>query len=259
MVEGLRFDKAEYAGGETGTGCSVCLKPLGVQYYTLNGNAICSRCRSRLERESNGGSRAGRLLRATVFGFAAGAVGTALWYGVRAATGYEFGLLAIVVGFGVGTAVRAGSRGRGGWAYQALAMFLTYGSIVSTYVPDIVQALGQQAEQESNGAATAAPAESAEEVQLASFEGDQAPAEGGGAVTAQHMGVGQGVLALGVAAVFLLALAFAVPFFGGVENIMGIIIIGIALYEAWKINRKLPAQIAGPYRLGGGQPPAIGA
>jgi len=259
MVEGLRFDKAEYAGGETGTGCSRCQKPLGVQYYTLNGTAICGRCRSRLERERNGGSRAGRLLRATVFGFAAGAVGTALWYGVRAATGYEFGLLAIVVGLGVGAAVRAGSRGRGGWAYQALAMFLTYGSIVSTYVPDIIQALGQQPEQESTEAAPGDLAEPAEGAALASLEERAVPVEGGEVATAQHMGVGQGVLALGLAAAFLLALAFAVPFLGGVENIMGIIIIGIALYEAWKINRKLPAQIAGPYRLGDGQPPAIGA
>src|SRR6185369_12446260 len=39
------------------------------------------------------------------------------------------------------------------------------------------------------------------------------------------------------------------PFLGAV-SLMGWIIIGIALYEAWKLNRRLP--ITGPLRFGGG-------
>ena len=46
----------------------------------------------------------------------------------------------------------------------------------------------------------------------------------------------------------LFGLAFAAPFFGGTQNIMGIVIIGIALYEAWKINRRMT--LAGPYLVG---------
>ncbi len=50
-------------------------------------------------------------------------------------TGYEFGLIAILVGYAVGIAVRRGSSGRGGWPYQLLAVGLTYASIVGSYLP----------------------------------------------------------------------------------------------------------------------------
>ena len=63
------------------------------------------------------------------------------------------------------------------------------------------------------------------------------------------------VLAAGVFLLFVLAIAFAAPFLGGFENIMGIVIIGIALYEAWKINRKVPLEVTGPHRVGADPPP----
>jgi hypothetical protein len=43
--------------------------------------------------------------------------------------------------------------------------------------------------------------------------------------------------------------ACAVPFLAGVQNFMGWIIIGIALYQAWKINRRVPLEITGPYKI----------
>lgn len=39
----------------------------------------------------------------------------------------------------------------------------------------------------------------------------------------------------------------AEPFLDGVENIIGIVIIGIGLYEAWKINRRVRLEITGPF------------
>jgi hypothetical protein len=53
----------------------------------------------------------------------------------------------------------------------------------------------------------------------------------------------------------VLELALRAPFMGGASNIMGIIIIGIGLYEAWKINRRVP--LSGPYRFGPAAPPLI--
>lgn len=72
------------------------------------------------------------------------------------------------------------------------------------------------------------------------------------------MSAAKGLGAVALAAVFLLALAFAAPFLGGLENIMGLIIIAIGLYEAWKINRAAPLVITGPYRLASTAPPARG-
>jgi hypothetical protein len=39
---------------------------------------------------------------------------------------------------------------------------------------------------------------------------------------------------------------------------MGILIIGIGLYEAWKMNRRTPLEIAGPFRVGAPPPPPTG-
>ena len=79
-------------------------------------------------------------VRSGVFGFAAAAGGALLWAGVTHVTGYELGIVAIVVGFAVGVAVKLGSGGRGGLPYQLLAVALTYLAIVSTYVPALLDA-----------------------------------------------------------------------------------------------------------------------
>src|SRR5258708_27620060 len=78
---------------------------------------------------------AGAFPRAALAGLGAAAVGAGIYIAVRYATGYQVGLISILVGFLVGRAVHWGSRGRGGWPYQALAMVLTYLAIVSIYVP----------------------------------------------------------------------------------------------------------------------------
>jgi hypothetical protein len=53
--------------------------------------------------------------------------------------------------------------------------------------------------------------------------------------------------AIGIACVA--ALALAAPFLLGLENIIGLVIIGIGLFEAWKINKKVPLTISGPFRI----------
>jgi len=47
----------------------------------------------------------------------------------------------------------------------------------------------------------------------------------------------------------LLAFAYASPFLGGVQNIMGLFIIAIGLYEAWKLTRAVPLQVLGPFPI----------
>ena len=45
------------------------------------------------------------------------------------------------------------------------------------------------------------------------------------------------------------AIAMAAPFLAGFENAIGIVIIGIGLYEAWKLNRRHVMTITGPHQL----------
>lgn len=49
-----------------------------------------------------------------------------------------------------------------------------------------------------------------------------------------------------MALALLFLLSAAAPILAGFENFMGWIIIGIALYEAWKLNRRPPLLLRGP-------------
>jgi hypothetical protein len=55
-----------------------------------------------------------------------------------------------------------------------------------------------------------------------------------------------------IACVFVFGFALIVPFLSGTSGIMGLVIIGIALYEAWKITRSVPPVIRGPFQVGDG-------
>ncbi|HEY1785911.1 MAG TPA: hypothetical protein VGG30_10195, partial [Pirellulales bacterium] len=145
----LQFDHVEYAAPGPRAACKACGQPMQGVYYEVNGLPFCEGCRQQLQNSLSGGSAIGRFARATLYGLLAGLAGAAIYYGVREATNSEFGLISIVVGLMVGKAVKKGSNGRGGWFYQGLAMFLTYTAIVSTYIPPVIQAIRNRADEEA--------------------------------------------------------------------------------------------------------------
>ncbi|MBI2571070.1 MAG: hypothetical protein HYV63_29035 [Candidatus Schekmanbacteria bacterium] len=247
----LQFDRAEVAAGLANEmPCRSCAKPVTSQYFEMGGAVWCTSCKQRFDDEWNRGSRAGRFLRAVAFGLPAAVIGAILYYAVAAATGYELGLVAIVIGLMVGGAVRFGARRRGGWAYQGLAMALTYVAIVTTYVPAILGALRQTATQDATTAEVsttgdARAAESAEEAAATAAPGGETAGEAAEETAAALRDVPAMLLFLAV----LLGLAMAAPFLAGFDNIIGLIIIGIGLYEAWRLNKPLGVELSGPYRI----------
>jgi hypothetical protein len=265
--QALQFEYAEPAGAEgqaplgpQAMTCATCGQPIADVYYAAGDKVICPRCRDALLATRTGGSRARRLFKATAFGLMAAVAGTLVWYGVRRLTGYEIGLIAIVVGLMVGAAVRAGSGGRGGRGYQVLAVLLTYFSIASNYVPDVVQELmrtfredqGQVAVDSTPSvsgttatqpATTSATAEENDNASISQSADDEAPSLAGGLV------------ALVVLVVLVFAIALAAPFLAGAQNIIGLLIIGFALWEAWKMNQRQDLALAGPFRVGEAPPP----
>ena len=219
----LQFDKADF-GTEAARRCTHCRKTVGDAYFTAGNHITCEACARGL---GSSGSAAD-LLRALGYGAGAAVLGTLIWLLVMKILDAELGLVAIAVGLLVGLAVRKGARGRGGPKYQAIAMVLTYVSITSSYVPFVIKGVTEKgndaADEKKNGAAaTSEPA-------------PPAPSE--------PLSAGQ--LVLGVIVIF--GIAFAAPFLAGASNVMGFFIIGIALYEAWKINRRVP--VLGPFRIG---------
>jgi hypothetical protein len=235
----LQFERAQFDDAAPQPGCQICTTPLRTSYFEVNGRTVCEGCCSTLRAGAPIGSRAGRVLRSIAAGAGVGLAGAIVYWAILAGTGYEFGLIAIVVGFGVGKAVHWGSRARGGWAYQTLAMALTYLAIVSAYVPMIVIELRKPtpADQAETAPPDGRPADVALNATAATTE---VPAAGN-----EPVSLGVFLLSLGA----ILLIACALPFLSGFQNIIGVVIIGIGMYEAWKLNRHLPLVITGPHTL----------
>jgi hypothetical protein len=241
----MQFDKVDLVAPAEARSCRICKLPIAAEYFQIGQAIICSRCATTL-----GGSKEGRgmFLRALLFGAGAALLGTIVWYAIIKATDHEFGLLAIGVGLFVGTAVKRGGRGLGGWRYQTLAMVLTYMSITGAYVPIVLKS-AMEANAESAAKAKPSPASSDDSAAVAPAPSAASSAEQ--KPPHEKPSAGSFLLAIGL----LLGLAFIAPFMAGASNIMGIIIIGIGLYEAWKLNRRIP--LSGPFRFGAAPAPII--
>jgi hypothetical protein len=246
----LQFDQIEAAtqGGPTVAhrSCAACSQPLTDTFYTLGDGVICPACRDRIALPP-AGSRFGRILKATVLGILLGLVGAAIWFAIRRATNYELGLIAVLVGLMVGKGVRAGSGNRGGRVYQVLAVLITYCSVAANYLPDIVEvALNPPDAAAVAGVEDGAslPATDAAGQEIASAE----PAAAGD----NFETAGPIAMIIGMAILLVLAFGFALalPVLAGVENLIGLLIIAFALWEAWKINAATNLPIAGPYQVG---------
>lgn len=244
--------------------CARCAAAIATTFYQIDGTVVCPDCRSALEHPL--GSRLRRSSAAVGLGMLAAVGGGALYFAVAATTGREFGLVATIVGFLVGKAVRTGSRGRGGWGYQALAVSLTYLAIVSTNIPLIARDLQNLPARAARSAGertrretlSSTPNDHPVSASAASEPGAAQPAaefpvtQAGNPIrrpsARPHIGFGTFVLGIGA----LLLLAAMAPIAAGSSNIMGLLIIGIAIGVAWMLNLRGTVQITGPYRVGTG-------
>jgi len=245
-IDNLDLERAEFAGGPDRTPCAICHGPLFDSYFQINGATICSGCCEQVRTRLTAGSPLSRSVRATGAGLVAAAAGTILYYAILAISGYELSLISIVVGVGVGKAVSWGSYGRGGWKYQALAMALTYLAIVTSYVPMIVKELDKNSRAASGNMNPGV--ESGRERPDTQSHASRGVTTTSGPVSkgsSRAVTLGGALLAL----FLLLVLACAVPFFAGVSNLIGLVIIGIGVYQAWKLNRRRAVVISGPHPL----------
>ena len=223
----MQFDQVEAPGPSGPPACAQCRRPLD-EYFALGGAMFCRSCVDAYKK------RGGSFGLALLYGAGAALLGTLVWFAILKLTKYELAIIGIAVGLFVGFAVRKGARGIGGWKFQALAMALTYISITASYVPMVFKGMVDAAEQK----------EKKQQELSAGAQAEQAPAAPKKPV--ENPGAGMVVFAFLV----VFAIALAMPFLAGADNFMGWIIIGIALYEAWKLNRRVP--ISGPFRFSGG-------
>jgi hypothetical protein len=227
----LQLDRAEpvAAGGPAPSPgpltCAACRQPIAGQYFELNGNVACGPCRDGIVQHLQGPLGSRRFWRAFWFGSGAAVVSALLWWGATViANGSEYGFVAIIVGLIVGAAVKKGGRGRGGRKLQLLALLLTYSSIAVAHMPLVIKVFADQHTKNETAAGPKKPDE--------------------------PLTAGKAIAAVALAIVVTFVIACIAPFLGGAQSILGLMIIGFALWEAWKINRAPDLKVTGPFRVG---------
>ena len=280
----LQFDQVEYASspgtaaGPAANACAACKRPLSDPYFEVNGKVVCANCKLAIQAQVSGGSGAGRFFRALVFGLLAAVAGSALYYGVRAISGMEIGLIAILAGWMVGSAVRRGSSMRGGLLYQILAALLTYVSISYSFLPDTIKAIRQKSGDETEQVisktsrtykhATIAATASDSPESSKSVAAEKSDAEESistvPATAEQHaskrdsrkeskggrLGNVPPVVRDIVLMTLMLIFALSLPIVVGASQPIVALIYVFGLWQAWRMNRRPHIVITGPYHLG---------
>ena len=212
----LSFERAEFEGpAPSALACAFCNQPLIGQYWQVSKRPACDHCRGSIASQLDSSRSRASFLRAIGYGALAALAGCVAWIAIEKLFHVQIGFVAIGVGYLVGKAVRKGSGGLGGRRYQYLALALTYAAIALASLPDLLAALAQQSTAGASAAASDPPS------------------------------LGGFIWACAV----LIGIALASPFLQGSENIIGLFIIGIGLYEAWKLTSPVSLQVLGPFSL----------
>lgn len=257
----LQFTTHEPLGDESdvdGLSCIVCKQQIENTYFALGDQVICSDCRDAVSAPPKGSGLV-RFSKAACVGTLAGLLGALIWYLIRVIANLEIGLVAILVGLMVGKAVYWGSSNQGGIIYQVLAILITYGCISANYMPDIFQAVMNDAAQGADDPATD-PAQNAgesadEESRGSELDASKVAKEDGSDGSPEEPELRERpalplIVSLILVALFTFVLALATPVLMGLENPIGLLIVGFALWEAWKFSAHRPIPITGPYKTG---------
>ena len=201
--------------------CAACQQPVGGTYYEAQGHMVCPMCTQRIQ----AGQQAAppfSLLRAALYGGGAALAGCALYALVAIVLHAEIGIIAILVGWMVGKAIRHAAYGRGGRPQQILAVALTYFAITTSYIPVILYQAARnphRVEQRQRAPANDAPAASPR-------------------------------MSFGSIALYLLMLAAIAPFLAltsGISAWISLFILFIGLQRAWKLTERREILLMGPY------------
>jgi DNA-directed RNA polymerase subunit RPC12/RpoP len=218
-------------GQTAGAHCIACRRPILDSYFHIQGQVVCPECSSAIASKQKA-PPVSSLGKALLYGLAAATAGCALYAIVAIVTGLELALIAILVGYMVGMAIRKASGGLGGRGQQILAVILTYFSITTSYIPVGIYQYMKGDKQVQSGAAES----SAVDTGSSPEEKSSSAASAGSVVTS------------------LLLLVVAAPFLGlshGFGALISLLIIFFGLQRAWHIAGRRDLVIMGPYQASG--------
>ena len=239
---GLQFDHVVAAPSTTdathdaGVVCGACQTSIPTEYFDLGGHVVCERCRQRFELAAETPRGILPLVIAGACGLGAGIVGAIIYYSVIAIAHLEIGIVAILIGYMVGYAVRRGAGGRGGLRFQVLAVALTYLSVAFAYTPLVVTAVRDQHAREIAAQANATSNPGAD--RTASQRTGEAP---------PPTGALWAILMLGA---FVATLPVAVILGNLPSSLITLVIITIGMRQAFRMTAAPILEFRGPYRVG---------
>jgi hypothetical protein len=139
-VDDLQFHRAEPINKDEEASspqiCAACKLPLQSEYFKVQNHVICPACAAKIE----AGRQAPKPIpwaRAILFGSGAALAGCIL-YAIVLMMGVQIGIVALLVGYMVGKAIRYATYGVGGRPQQVLAVALTYFAISTSFVPVMI-------------------------------------------------------------------------------------------------------------------------
>ena len=228
----LQFQHAEPIAASEGSAqaCVACKQPVAGTYYQAQGQMVCPLCAQRIQ-SGQQAPPALSLLRAALYGGGAALGGCILYALVAIVLNMEIGLVAILVGWMVGKAIRHASNGMGGRPQQILAVALTYFAISTSYIPVMIYQFAKH------------PPAAAQQAQAQKTDG-QVTSDGG---TAKG-----GRMSAGALLFALLTLAAIAPFLtltAGISGLISLFILFIGLQRAWKMTGRSEILLMGPYQV----------
>lgn len=245
----LQFDRAVSAGAGpvSGVTCSQCSTPITDSYFTLAAKPVCRSCKRGFEDTIAGALAPGVFAKAIAFGLGAAIAGAVVYYAVIALFDLEIGIVAILIGYMVGYAIRKAARGGGGRRYQILAAALTYFAVGLAYVPVVL-----------NGSAhpTKAAADSA---QTATAPAVTTPATGAQAstdtMTTNAPSAPSALRAIALVIFYVFALPVMIVFGSMPSGVISAAIIAFGMRKAWSMTGGPNVSFAGPLRVAPVGPP----
>lgn len=262
--------------------CSDCRAPLKTRYFAMNTRPVCSKCKIGYEEQIARGTGSAATLRAALWGGGAALAGAVILAGVLMTVG-AFGriLMAVGIGWAVGTAIKKANGGFPGVHYQILAAALTYFAIglgsIAPVVRDVRQArtafvadsvrgvrddsaraalLARQREEAGvSGEEIAAPDEPADPLEAASPRrttlqlGPQPPSNAAGLIKGGIVGR----IVVAIVLIFSLPLISLFAFGGIYGAAITIFAFGFGMYKAWDLTSGGAAlEVTGPHKVGSG-------
>jgi hypothetical protein len=239
----LQFEHATYEQGASSVACGMCNRPVRGEYWQWLGRVVCEGCRERVSLMDANARAPATFIRAALLGGAT-ALGCGVAYAIIAgATNTRMALVTIGIAYVVGTVIRKATANVGGLRFQVLAVALTYAASTMGYAPALWQGMNASPKHDAH----------------AQVAGDPTTDVPGAPVTdsprSSHDSQASPV-AMVKAAAYLFGILLVVPFITAKSSPLGLVIIGIGLWEAWRRTRGLPMVVTGPYRVGNPPPAA---